>query len=303
MNYDNMHDCFRTMKEKIYGAIDNTDLNKMFTALASIKEATLVTGVGGSSIVAIFLAKVLRQKNHIVATFAFPRDLQYMDLSGYKNVISVSYSGNNIGVDASFANKLNKYLLSGSPRDGVNNIIYKMHKEGSYVSINATVVPLSLILLYYINDMNFIDEAINLNISTDSNNEAYEVLYGYENITAATLLESYLVESGMASCVLHEKYNYAHGRINLTKNLHSDLIFFKMNNEYDDLLAATLPSLYDKIITIARKHEDDVVDDYYASVLSLKLVKAIAENKDRDISDPGELPQNDVFYLYKGKLK
>ena len=300
--YDKMHDCFDSMKDKIDKAIKDTDLQSLFKTLSSIKEPTLVTGVGGSSIVAMFLAKTLREKNKIIATFAYPRDMKYMNLDGYKNVISVSYSGANIGVDASFDNDLNKYLLTGNPRVGINNIVYKMPKENSYVSINATIVPLSLILLYYQNDINTIYEIINSNIQSDSNNNSYELIYGYESIAAATMLESSIIESGMGSIVLHEKYNYAHGRINITRNTNSDLIFFKSNNEYDEVLAKTLPSLYKKIITIDSKYDDIVVNDYYLALMGLKLVGAIADNKKVDISCPNELEQNDIFYLYKGNL-
>lgn len=303
MIYDDMHKNFDSLKERLNIAINNTDLDAMFNTLSSLKEPTLVTGLGGSSIVATYLAKVLREKNNIVATFAYPRDLQYMNLNGYKNVICVSYSGSNIGVDASFDNNLNKYLFTGHSKDNVNNIVYSMPEELSYVSICATLIPLSLITLYYKNDIKLVNEIIEKTIKTDSNNSSYEVMYGYENATAAILLESSITESGMASIVLHEKYNYAHGRINTTKHTNSDLIFFKSNNEYEDLLADKLPQLYKNIITIDRFYEDDVINDYCDCVIGLRLCEAIADNKKCSISDPGELPLNDVFYLYKGKLK
>lgn len=303
MIFDDMHKNFETLKERLSIAIKDTNLDAMFKTLSSIKEPTLVTGVGGSSIVATYLAKVLREKNNIIATFAYPRDIEYMNLSGYKNIISVSYSGGNIGVDASFNNNLNKYLFTGHARENVNNIVYSMPEELSYVSIAATIIPLSLITLYYKNDINIVNEIVDKTISTTSNNKEYEVMYGYETNTAATLLESSIIESGMASIVLHEKYNYAHGRMNTTKNSNSDLIFFKANNEYDDLLLEKLPELYKNIIVIDKYYEDDIVNDYCSCVLGLKLCEAIADNKHCSISDPGELPLNDVFYLYKGKLK
>lgn len=303
MKFDDMHSNFETLKEKLNIAIKDTDLNKMFDTLSSIKEPTLVTGVGGSSIVATYLAKVLREKNNIIATFTYPRDIQYMNLSGYKNVISVSYSGNNIGVDASFDNNLNKYLLTGHAKENINNIVYSMPEELSYVSIGATIIPLALITLYYKNDIALINEIVDKTITTDSNNTSYEVMYGYENQTAALLLESSIIESGMAKLVLHEKYNYAHGRMNTTKISNSDLIFLKSNNEYDDLLASKLTELYKNIIMIEGKYSDQVINDFYECVIGLRLCEAIADNKNCSISDPKELPLNDIFYLYKGKLK
>ena len=161
MNYDKMNDCFATLKDKVEYAIANTDLDLFFRKLDEIEGPTLVCGVGGSSVVASFLAKVLREKKHIVSTFAFPRDLKYMDLTPYRNVISVSYSGNNIGAEVMFQTDLKKYLLTGNERDYCDNIVYHMIREDSYVSISATIVPLSLILLWYRNDHDIVLEILN----------------------------------------------------------------------------------------------------------------------------------------------
>ena len=139
MNYDRMDDCFATLNDKIFYALDHSDLNELFQKLDSIQGPTLVCGVGGSSIVAVFLAKVLRERRHMIATFVYPRDLKYMDLSGYENIISVSYSGNNIGVTAMNDTDLNQYLFTGYEKEGVISLVYHMKEEISYVSISATI--------------------------------------------------------------------------------------------------------------------------------------------------------------------
>jgi hypothetical protein len=302
MNYDKMNDCFATLKDKVEYAIANTDLDLFFRKLDEIEGPTLVCGVGGSSVVASFLAKVLREKKHIVSTFAFPRDLKYMDLTPYRNVISVSYSGNNIGAEVMFQTDLKKYLLTGNERDDCDNIVYHMIREDSYVSISATIVPLSLILLWYRNDPDIVREILNEEIRSDSDNSFYEVMSGYETSTASVMLESSITESGMAACVVHDKYNYCHGRINLSRHSNADLIFFKMDNELDDLLYENLKNHFRKIITISRKYEDDVINDYYATLISLKLIREIANNKGTDISDMKELADNDVFYRFNGEM-
>ncbi|MBQ9425209.1 MAG: hypothetical protein IJU42_04620 [Erysipelotrichaceae bacterium] len=302
MNYDKMNDCFATLKDKVEYAIANTDLDLFFRKLDEIEGPTLVCGVGGSSVVASFLAKVLREKKHIVSTFAFPRDLKYMDLTPYRNVISVSYSGNNIGAEVMFQTDLKKYLLTGNERDYCDNIVYHMIREDSYVSISATIVPLSLILLWYRNDPDIVREILNEEIRSDSDNSFYEVMSGYETSTASVMLESSITESGMAACVVHDKYNYCHGRINLSRHSNADLIFFRMDNELDDLLYENLKNHFRKIITISRKYEDDVINDYYATLISLKLIREIANNKGTDISDMKELADNDVFYRFNGEM-
>lgn len=303
MTYDTMEYCFESLNEKIDYTLNNTNLSDIFNTLLSIKGPTLVCGVGGSSVVAHFLAKVLREKNKIIATFTFPRDLEYMSLQGYENVIAVSYSGNNIGVDEIYKTNLNKYLFTGNPKENTNNMVYTMPKEASYVSIGATFIPLTILYLYYNNNLDIVKQVLDCDITTSSDNTQYEVLYGKETSTAATLLESSIIEAGFGSCVLHEKYNYCHGRINVTRNCNSDLIMYRSNNELDDLLYDNLKKYYTNIITIDRKYDDEVTNDYYSSYISLRLIKAIATNKKTDISDMKELSDNDVLYLFKGKMK
>ena len=303
MKYEKMTDCFASLNEKVAYAIDNSDLKKIFETLDEIEGPTLVCGVGGSAVVGTYLAKILREKKHIIATFVYPRDLYYMNISGYENIISVSYSGNNIGVDAIKGRRLNKYLLTGNPKKGFKNIVYKMLPEVSFVSIAATIVPLSILTLYYKNDPKLIKEIVNLETGLTSTDDHFEVMSGYETITAATLVESALVESGMATCLVHEKYNYCHGRVNITKVLDSDLIFFKMNNELDDALYSTLYKYYDNIICIERRYKDDIINDFCDCVIGLKLIRNIALAKNCDISDMKEIPDNDVLYLFKGKMK
>lgn len=302
MIFDSMKDCFASLNEKVFDAIETSDLENIFKTLDSIEGPTLVCGVGGSSVVGTFLAKVLREKKNDIVTFAFPRDIKYMNLSGYKNVIAISYSSSNVGVDVCFNNNLNKYLLSTKPRDGVNNMIYKMKQELSYVSIAATLVPLTIALLYYKNDLALVKEVLSNTITTDSCANRYEVMTGHETVTASIMLESCIVESGIGACVVHDKYNYCHGRINLSYFDKSDLIFFRMNNDLDSLFDEKLRSHFNKVITIDRKYDDNVINDYYATYLSLKLVESIAINKGLDFSDINYFEDNDLFYLFKGEM-
>ena len=303
MIYDKMEGCFSSLETKVEYALNNTDLKEFFKGLDEIEGPLLITGSGGSAIVGTYLAKVLSVKRKMITRFVYPRDLLYMDLNGYKSVLSVSYSGHNIGVDAIFENDLNKYLLTGNKRENVRNIVYKMMDEVSYVSISATIVPLSLIFLYYHDDIDLLKEIISSETALSSGNNAFEVMSGYETLTAASLLESSIIESGMATCIVHDKYNYCHGRINITKNNHSDLIFFKMNNELDDMLYENLKNHYQNIITIERRYEDDLINDFYASLISLKLIRNIAREHHIDISDMDELIDNDILYRFDGKMK
>ena len=67
MNYDKMKDCFASMQEKVDYALDHSDLNSIFDTLGSIDGPTIVSGSGGSYIVATFLSKILEKKNRTKA--------------------------------------------------------------------------------------------------------------------------------------------------------------------------------------------------------------------------------------------
>ena len=302
MIYDKMEDCFNTLKDKVSYALDHSDLESIYTTLASIQGHTIVTGLGGSSIVAHFLAKVLREKNHMIATFVTNRDILYMDLGTYENIIVVSYSSGNIGVDICVDNHLKKYLFTGRYRDGFENMVYGMEKEVSYVSISATLVPLCILFMYYQRDRGLLEAVLSEDVSTLSNSDLYEVMSGYETSTASMMLESCMIEGGLAALVMHDKYNFCHGRINLSKLHQSDLIVYKGTTEIEALYEEHLYKYYNQVIELPYKYDDLVVNDFYLTYLSLQLVHKIALNKQIDISDMQEVEDNDIFYLFKGKL-
>ncbi len=303
MIYDKMKDCFAQMNEKVGQALQDSDLSDIFQCLSEIDGPTLVTGSGGSSIVAVFLAKVLREKNGIIADFHFCRDLTYMPLNGYRNVIAVSYSGNNLGVRLSFDNDLNHYLFTGHPLPDVHNIVYSMPAERSYVSINATIIPLSILFLYYRNDERLLKELLDCDTKITSSNSQFEVLSGYEAQTAAILLESSIIEAGIGTCIVHDKYNYCHGRINITKRSAADMILFSSGSDLDQRLREVLSDKYEKIIIFDQKYDDRLINDFYLSILSLKLTRNIAETAEIDLADMQELPDNDRLYLFDQSVK
>ena len=291
------------MNEKVGQALQDSDLSDIFQRLSEIDGPTLVTGSGGSSIVAVFLAKVLREKNGIIADFHFCRDLTYMPLNGYRNVIAVSYSGNNLGVRLSFDNDLNHYLFTGHPLPDVHNIVYSMPVEHSYVSINATIIPLSILFLYYQNDERLLKELLDCDTKITSSNSQFEVLSGYETQTAATLLESSIIEAGIGTCIVHDKYNYCHGRINITKRSAADMILFSSGSDLDQRLWEVLSDKYEKMIIFDEKYDDRLINDFYLSILSLKLTRNIAETAQIDLADMQELPDNDRLYLFDQSVK
>lgn len=303
---DDMYTNLDKMLPRILDTLNKTNLDYIFKELSSIKGPTIVTGVGGSSVVGEFLAKVLNKKNHIIAEFKFPRELLLTDLSGYENVISISYSGRNIGVDASFNNNLKKYLFSGSSREGVTNLQYVVDdEEFSFVSMAGTMIPLSIIMMYYSNNLDLIQDILSIRKEFNIDDSiVYEVLTSEKSKGACAMLESTLVEGSLGALIIHEKYNYCHGRTlfnHFNPNI-STLIYMEDDSALDKLFKGNLFSTYKNVITIDKEYEDDVVDDYYKSFMCLLLCMQISErqNKDMSIKLPPEV--SELMYGYKGEM-
>ena len=103
---------FEFLKERVVDSLNSTDLEFIRNELSKLEEPTLFSGVGGSSVVSDFGAKVINAKNAIVSVNSEPRDFLYRNNGAFRNVIACSYSGNNYGVELSFLKDLKKHLLS-----------------------------------------------------------------------------------------------------------------------------------------------------------------------------------------------
>ena len=303
---EKMEYCFSKLRERVISALDNTDLEALFRTLKEISGPSVVTGVGGSSVVSAFFAKVLSEKNGIVCDHMMPRDLLSRSLAGYENGIACSYSGRNIGVTASFRNGLKKYLLSGNRLEGVTPLQYTVKdEEESFVSIAGTLIPMSILLLYYTDgDRKVLEEILDKKpvFRTVPETNVVEILYGYRQSTAAAFLDSTLVEGALAAPVLHEKYNYCHGRCQLNDAQKNDLIYFPEKNGLDDLYEQELPAFYHSVTRIDSAYGDPVVDDFYLTCISMILCRTMAERKGKDFCVKIVPEISDKLYLYKGDM-
>lgn len=300
-----MDENFMRLQERVLDSLKRTDLIQIKNILSSINEPTLVSGVGGSSVVSLFLSKVLSSKNNIICENVTARDFIYRNLACFQNIISCSYSGNNYGVITSFNNNLNKYLLSRNIKEDVTNINYEtIDVEESFISLSSTLIPMSILLAYYLdNDIDIIKEILNSTYEFNVNNtDIYEVLSGYETSVASKFIESTLVESGIGIPIIHDKYDFCHGRSTLSHNYKSNLILLNTNNELDQLYNNTLYNYYNSVIRLDRKYADDIVNDYYFTYLSMLLCKKIADNKEKDLSIVDYSPLVKKLYYFKGGM-
>lgn len=298
----NMKVNFEYLKGRVVDALNNSDIGYINYELSKLDKPTLVSGVGGSSVVSEFGAKVLGTKNSIVTRNIEPRDILYMNSRIYSNIISCSYSGNNFGVDLSFNNELRKYLLSRNRNEEVVNLQYRttIDNERSFISLGATLIPVSILINYYLNgSVSFLDDIEEHTFSFDTECDVYEIFSGYDTSTTSKYLESTMVESGIGIPVVHDKYSYCHGRSTMSINGNSIAIFLNRNTELDRLLLREISKYYKNVIVIDGKYKDMILDDYQMLVQAMYLTKFIAESKNKDLSKVEYSPLCKTLYKCK----
>ena len=238
----NMKINFDFLRERVVDSLDNTDLEFIRNELSKLTEPTLFSGVGGSSVVSEFGAKVINAKNGIVSVNSEPRDFLYRNNGAFRNVVACSYSGNNYGVELSFLIGLKKYLLSNNSFDD-NDVTYLKYnttidKERSFISLGATLIPVSILMNYYLNGKNspILDSIEETSFDFDLESDFYEIFSGYDTSTASKYLESTMVESGIGIPIVHDKYSYCHGRSTLGINYNGIAIYYNRNTEFDRMM-------------------------------------------------------------------
>ena len=308
MYQKNMQVNFELLKERVVDSLNNTDLDFIGNELSKLNEPTLFSGVGGSSVVSEFGAKVINTKNGIVSVNSEPRDFLYRNNGAFKNVVACSYSGNNYGVELSFLKGLRKYLLSNNSFDDSDVTYLKygtiIDKEKSFISLGATLIPVSILMSYYLNRQNslMLDCIEEVPFNFDLESDVYEIFSGYDTSTASKYLESTMVESGIGLPIVHDKYSYCHGRSTLGINYNGIAIYYNRNTEFDRIMLEELKQYYSRIVTIDSKFKDQILDDYQMLIQSMYLTKYIAEKKAKDLSKVEYSPIVKKLYKYNGQI-
>ena len=304
----NMKTNFEILKKRVIDSLDNTDLEFIRNELSKLSVSTLFSGVGGSNVVSEFGAKVINIKNGIVSINAEPRDFLYRNDGAFGNVVACSYSGNNYGVELSFLNDCKRYLLSNSSFDDSDVTYLKydttIDKEKSFISLGATLIPVSILMDYYLDGMNssMLDNIEETLFDFDLESDIYEIFSGYDTSTASKYLESTMVESGIGIPIVHDKYSYCHGRSTFGINYKSMVIYYNRNTEFDRIMLEELKKYYSRIVTIDSKFDDQILDDYQMLIQSMYLSKYIAEKKNKDLSKVEYSPIVKKIYKYNGQI-
>ena len=304
----NIHINFKYLKERVIDSLEHTDLEFIRHELSKINEPTIFSGVGGSSVVSEFGSKVMNKKNGIISINSEPRDFIYRNNNPFRNVIACSYSGNNYGVKLSFLNELKKYLLSKNTFEDKDVTYLKydttIDSERSFISLGATLIPVSIIMDYYLNgkDKDLVDSIQEQDFNFEIESDIYEIYTGQDTSTASKYLESTITESGIGITIVHDKYSYCHGRSTLNMNYKGVAIYFNRNTEFDRIMLEELKKYYKTIIIIDSKFEDDILDDYQMLIQSMYLTKYIAEKKEKDLSKVDYSPIVKRLYKYNGNI-
>lgn len=285
----NMNENFKKLNNRVVDSLNDTDLEKLNYLLSKIKDPTLVSGVGGSSIVASFASKILLMKNMIITKCVEPRDLKYFKefMNGYKNILACSYSGANFGVELAFNNNLRHYLLSSKENNekGIISLNYVCKDpEKSFISLAATLIPCAILLSYYLDNdyQRIIDSTKEYDYNFDVNCDAFEIFTGFETLSASKYLESTMVEAGIGIPVIHNKYSYCHCRSTLSKTYNNIAIYFNLGTDLDKLLLSELTKYYKEVIVLDSK--PTLLSEYNLLVKCMYLTKYIASQKEKDLS-------------------
>ena len=289
---DSMNYNFDLLKERVLDTLKLSDLNKK---LKKIKGNTICIGSGGSKVVATFASAILNAKNNCGVKVLDPRDVLYENLDAYKNLFVCSYSGNNHGVNILENLKIKKYLLTykEDKKENFTNLTCKssIEKEMSFISLAATLMPMSILLSYYLEKdiTNLINEMFEkvkkIEFQIDNINYPFELLSGNDTTTPQIYLDSTFVESGISSLVSHSKYDFCHGRSTLSYSQDSNLIYLISNKkELDELIINTIHKQYKNIIVLESDYADPITNNFYLTLQAIYLTKYIASKKNIDLS-------------------
>lgn len=308
---DSMNYNFNLLKERILDTLNLTNINKQ---LKKIKGNTIFVGSGGSKVVADFASIVFNSKNNCGTKVMDPRDVLYENLSPYKNIFVCSYSGNNHGVNILSSIKKKKYLLTYRDETKENFINLKclssIDKEMSFISLAATLMPMSILLKYYLNKNinNLIEEMFtkieSIEYDIKETSLPFEVISGNDTSTTQTYLDSTFAESGLSDITSHSKYDFCHGRSTLAYTRKSNLIYLISNKKnLDDILLTNLQSRYSSIVILQSPYANPVINNFYLTLQAMYLTQYVALKNNIDLSIVNydkELCK--ILYKYQGEM-
>ena len=333
-----MKENFDLLLSRIIDSNNCTNYGESINKLKKIKHSCICIGTGGSYAVSQYAKKVIGWKNNIIAVNMEPRDVLYENIDVYKNICAFTYGGDNEGINKALDRckyyNLNryaftsndeklKYTLYDRSKDFIVNYSGNIKSEYSFVSIASTLIPMSILLRYYlgVKDNQFFDLICNLYLNNDNDknndldeidynsildgNHTIEIMTGDNTYTAGKVLESNIVEAGLSRPIIHEKYSYCHGRSTLACHHKTKLLIYLINGRekgIDEKLLSEVKSLYEKTIILKTTQQNNFIGEFDLAIKAMFLSRIIAESLNKDLSEVDYAPQVKRLYRYKGEM-
>lgn len=325
-----MEETFKLLEKRLLEANLNIDASSLKGALDNIKGTAITIGCGGSLVVADYLAKVLYNKG-IFSVCKNARDIMHSDCNS-DFLFAFSYSGKTHGIRLALDNfKGTKCLITCNSNlkdiPNTKTISFEhtdMDKEKSFISLSSTLIPVGEFLKYHENiskekfskkiikylkeSQDWIKKLSNQDLFSYGSSEVFEIMTGYDTEVASLFLESTLIEAGLGNVIVHDKYDYCHGRstINYQDNKNHNLIYLvNEKTEIDDFLLEILVIKYFPItiIDVSDSKTSFLERQYELLMKSIFFCKKVATDKKMDLSrveyDPDLVKK---VYSYKGEM-
>lgn len=330
---------FSKLEERIFGINDPlvnkaNDIRGMLYQLTINNKPTLIVATGGSKVVAYYLQLIIERLgiNEIICEVIEPRDYFYKaNRNQFSNLIAISTSGNTNGIKEAL-NDFNgtKYLITQNNQEKNYQVISwgneKYESEKSFISLASSLGPITLMLDVTTslnmeissNEVKKINEKIKqlLNKSREKidklsldfkNVSLIQIMSGYETKTSSCVLESNLVETGLASVVVHDKGSFCHGRSNLLFQYPDSKVIYlcHQRKDLDNILIELTNSEYSNISIFDTEdiNEDYFWKEYYLILQMYFLSKKIADDKNIDLTQPEYNPKLvKKLYNFRGEM-
>ena len=134
-----------------------------------------------------------------------------------------------------------------------------------------------------------------------------QIMSGYETKTSSSVLESNLVEIGLAAPVIHDKGSFCHGRSNLLFQYPNSHVIYlcHQRRELDDILIELINREYSNISIFDTEDikENYFLKEYYLILQMYFLSKKIADDKNIDLTQPEYNPKLvKKLYNFRGEM-
>lgn len=312
----------------------SNDIREMLYQLTIDNTPTLIVATGGSKVVAHYLQSIIERLgiDGIICELIEPRDYFYKtNRNKFSNLIAISTSGNTNGIkDVLDDFNGTKFLITQNNQEVGYQVIFwgneKYETEKSFISLASSLGPITLMLdvitssnmkissdeIKKINDK--IKELLNRSrekidkISVNFKDVSLiQIMSGYETKTSSSVLESNLVETGLAAPVIHDKGSFCHGRSNLLFQYPDSHVIYlcHQRRELDNILIELINGEYSNISIFDTEDikENYFWKEYYLILQMYFLSKKIADDKGIDLTQPEYNPKLvKKLYNFRGEM-